>query len=256
MRANDARCIPYEVKGTGSKAIVFIHGFLDSGKVWDPIIEKIQVSDYCTVTLDLPGMGALSQWEGPFDLRTSAREVMRVIQEIGKPAILVGQSMGTQISEIIATEMPEMIKALVLVTPIPLAGLPVPEEFITAVVSQTGNEEALRAGRKFNIPSLSDERIEELAKISMPIKPETARALIEAWSTGDEAGRVEHVLTLPVKLIAGELDGFGTPDLVREKILPRFANGSLEVLKGVRHWAHVEQVDKVAAIISEFISKL
>ena len=42
---------------SGSYAVVFVHGFLDDQHVWEPIIDKLTVSEFETVQFAVAGFG-------------------------------------------------------------------------------------------------------------------------------------------------------------------------------------------------------
>lgn len=242
---------PYTLQGDGDKVMVFLHGFYDSKEVWDPVLRNLTVTGYVKVMLDLPGMGDLNDWDGLFELRMQAGEVTKILKALNKPAILIGQSFGTQVAELVAEEVPELVKGLVLVTPIPLAGLPVPEEVGEALIGIAGNEEVIRQWRG-QFTGISDERLEELVKIALKVKPESAKAIFNMWRNGDPAGTSEKGPSVPTLFIVGELDDFASPNTVKSYIAPRFSNSTVEVFNEVGHWAHVERPVEVADFIDQF----
>lgn len=67
MRASEtgSAAIPFSVHGEGPHAIMVIHGFLDAGCLWSSEIANSQPSQFTAVSIDLPGMGALTGEEGP-----------------------------------------------------------------------------------------------------------------------------------------------------------------------------------------------
>ena len=255
MAANTGT-IPYTIRGSGEKALVYLHGFFDEGKIWDPVIERVAVPGYASVTLDLPGMGALSDWEGDFSLRSIADEVSKVVRELSKPVVVIGQSMGTQIAELVAWDLPEQVIGICMVTPIPLAGLPVPPEVREIMLSQGGNEMVLRQGRIQMIPGATDEALDDMVETAMKVKPSSAKAIFEAWSSGDPAGKSEQAPEVPALMIVGSVDPFAPPDLVNGYIAPRYKKVTVEVLDGICHWAHVQSPEKVADLISRFVAAL
>ena len=51
-----------------SPAVILVHGFLDSGEAWRPVLNIIGASANGWCIPDLPGMGRLWDAEGPFTL--------------------------------------------------------------------------------------------------------------------------------------------------------------------------------------------
>lgn len=100
--------------GTGTP-IVLVHGLGGSKANWDAI--GLALSDLGhTVAIDLPGFG-LSPPGDDWGLDTHSTAVHWLIDELGAPAILVGNSMGALVSEMVASDSPGSVAALVLMSP-------------------------------------------------------------------------------------------------------------------------------------------
>ena len=247
--------IPYTINGEGSLGILFIHGFLDEGAIWSQVIDDLHYHDLATVTLDLPGMGALNKLEGPFSLRILADAVIRVVDELNMPIMLVGQSMGSQIAELVAHSRSERVKGLVLLTPIPLKGLPMPKEIVERMCNPNRTADMQRNSKKQIAPNICSDTLEAMVKASMKVKGKNLRSLFEAWSEGDAAGNKPCPGIFPVLVIGGEKDPFSTPALIKEDVIPRFALAESIVLPGVSHWPHAEIPQVIAKKLDNFIRK-
>lgn len=248
--------IPFAIHGSGELAVVFIHGFLESGSLWRQVIEAMATGNAETITLDLPGMGGLGHMKAPEDLRTLADAVTGVLDELAKPVVLVGQSMGAQVAELAALARPDQVQGLALITPIPLAGLPVPPEVADAFKSLGGNEAAQRQIRAQFSPGLEPEVLEEMIRVGMRASSESAKALFTAWSTGDPAGNNPGSDRFPILVVGGEDDPFASPDVLKTYVIPRFSRVTSRFLKGTGHWPHIEQPRAIAREIDAFLKLL
>src|ERR1700722_11682368 len=102
---------------------LLIHGFLDSGAVWAPLIDALGAFSERALAPDFAGAGTRSREGGPFTLRRPAADVVVLIdQQRDARFLIVGHSMGGQVAELVAQGRPERIAALVLMTAVPLAG--------------------------------------------------------------------------------------------------------------------------------------
>jgi pimeloyl-ACP methyl ester carboxylesterase len=81
-------------RGEGALAVVFVHGFLDDQHVWDKVIDELKTPGIETIRLDLPGLGDRDSAGGPFTYERLADEVGAVVDTVGKPFVIVGQSMA------------------------------------------------------------------------------------------------------------------------------------------------------------------
>uniref|UniRef100_Q3APV4 Putative 2-succinyl-6-hydroxy-2,4-cyclohexadiene-1-carboxylate synthase n=1 Tax=Chlorobium chlorochromatii (strain CaD3) TaxID=340177 RepID=Q3APV4_CHLCH len=123
---------PLHIEIIGNKAlpkIVFLHGFLGSGRDWLPLAEML-TSHYCCVLVDLPGHGSatLSASDEHHAYFTATVEALAtVIQPISpEPCRLVGYSMGGRIALALMLTHPELFHQAVIVSASP--GLPTEEE--------------------------------------------------------------------------------------------------------------------------------
>ena len=119
--------LPFTQTGSSANTLVFIHGFLDDSSFWQSTIQALEARNLSAVTIDLPGMGQAADDPGPFSLDRLAQAVASVVDAAGRSTVLVGHSMGGQVAELVARMRPRQITGLVLLTPVPLGGLVVPE---------------------------------------------------------------------------------------------------------------------------------
>ena len=105
--------VPYDVAGpTAGPAIVLIHSTRLTRAMWRPQIEALS-DEFRVLAVDLPGHGALA--EGTFGLEAAADHVADVIETaLGRPAVVVGLSLGGYVGMALAARRPEIVRALVL----------------------------------------------------------------------------------------------------------------------------------------------
>src|SRR5258708_13225982 len=113
-------------RGEGDRAIVFVHGFLDDQHVWDEVIAELESPGVERVQLDLPGCGERAAASGPFTYERYAADVGAIVDALEQPFVIVGQSMGAVIAELVAAARPRRALRLALLTPVPLPAPPLP----------------------------------------------------------------------------------------------------------------------------------
>ena len=101
--------------GGSGPLFVLVHGLGGSIANWDVLGPRLARHGRVTA-LDLPGFG-LSPPGVDWTLETHARAIDEFIQHVGAPAILIGNSMGALLSEMVAANHQDLVRALVLISP-------------------------------------------------------------------------------------------------------------------------------------------
>jgi pimeloyl-ACP methyl ester carboxylesterase len=101
--------------GGRGRPIVMVHGLGGSIANWDVIGPRLSTHGR-VVALDLPGFG-LSPPGNDWSLETHISAIIDVVEHVGHPVTLVGNSLGALLCEIIAATHPGSIDALVLISP-------------------------------------------------------------------------------------------------------------------------------------------
>src|SRR5579863_315753 len=204
----DGMSLWYEERGDARKpAVVFSHGFLMDGSMFDTNVEALE-NDFRCILWDQRGFGRTGAVEKPFSFWDSARDVLALLDhlEIGSAA-LVGMSQGGFLSMRAALLEPDRIRALALIsTRSGVDAPPVIESFsrLKQTWTQSGSDsvaEGLRAlliGSDFDSSSwLSAWRRIPKTGLSHPID-----ALI---NRDDITSRLESI-TCPAIVFHGNLD--------------------------------------------------
>src|ERR1700757_3631585 len=127
----------------GAPTVLLIHGFLDDASVWDGLVDSLG-GEVAALRYDLPGFGTRSGSVAEartVTLESLAAEASDIVTGIEGPVIVVGQSLGTQVAELVAAQHPDHVRGLVLLTPVPLGGTQLPDKVI-APFSALGGDRA------------------------------------------------------------------------------------------------------------------
>ena len=93
---------------SGAPTLLLIHGFLDDASVWDGLVDCLG-GEVASVRYDLPGFGTRSGSVADarvVTLESLAAEAGDILAGIDGPVIVVGQSLGTQVAELVAAQHP------------------------------------------------------------------------------------------------------------------------------------------------------
>lgn len=107
--------IAYTSTGTGTPAIVFIHGGFADQSFWkeqiEPLSERSQV-----VTLDLAGHGASGKRLGEWTMDMYGEDVRAVVGALGlESMVLVGNSLGGPVAIVATKKLPGIVHGIIAV---------------------------------------------------------------------------------------------------------------------------------------------
>lgn len=243
-------------RDSGSPTLIFIHGFLDSAQVWNGVVTALGDSVH-TIRYELPGSGARAGSvadPGELSLELFAGEVTGLLDQAAEPIILVGQSMGTQVAELVAAANPAKVTGIVLVTPVPLPGTALPEEMVGGFRALGGAVERQRQARRQISPRLTEDHLDVLDESGRVVLPAVAARYVSIWNDGHPGAGERSAYPGPALIIRGELDGFVGEDLA-EAVRRRFDGADMETVEGGGHWLHVEHPGWLARAIRDFAAK-
>ncbi|MBL8912903.1 MAG: alpha/beta hydrolase [Archangium sp.] len=114
MKSADGVEISFERSGTGSTALVFVHGWLGSGRWWDAQRDAFS-SKFSVVTIDLASHGASGRDRKAHSVAAYAADIVAVVKALdAERVVLIGHSMSGAHALHAALQLPKL-SALVLV---------------------------------------------------------------------------------------------------------------------------------------------
>jgi len=272
----DGLKVHYKVYGSGEPLIVLLHGFGASTYSWREVVEPL--SAYGTVLVyDRPAFGLTDrplpgEWQGenPYSIRSQPARITALMDHLGfDQAILVGNSAGGTVSVHTALEMPERVRALVLVDAAiyngggspawirPFLGLPQAER-IGILVSRQIKEWG---------PQFLDSAWHDPAKISAEIRAAYEIPLrIDNWdralweltrAPGLETPLVDRLgeLDLPVLVVSGDDDQI-VPTELSVRLAGEVPGAALVVFPNCGHVPQEECPQDFLAAVIPFLESL
>lgn len=108
--------IAYAVAGDGP-LVVLVPGMGDVRSTWRELVGPLTDAGYRVAALDLRGHGDSDTTFTEHGDVVTAQDLLAVIEHLGGPAVVIGNSMGTSAAAWAAAERPDLVAGLVLVSP-------------------------------------------------------------------------------------------------------------------------------------------
>jgi pimeloyl-ACP methyl ester carboxylesterase len=105
--------IAYDVEGEGP-LVVCVPGMGDVRGTYRHLAPALVAAGYRVATMDLRGHGDSDASFTSYDVAAGVGDVRALIEHLGGPAVVVGNSMGASVGALLAAESPELVSALVL----------------------------------------------------------------------------------------------------------------------------------------------
>lgn len=268
------RRLCYRVAGEDGPAVMLIHGITQDSSTWEGLARHLAPAARL-VAIDLPGHGNSENPPGDHSLGAYASIVRDLLLALEEPsATVVGHSLGGGVALQTAYQFPELVDRLVLVDSgglgpevsplLRAASLPGADPVIALLSTETvknGAAAISRGLRKLGL-RIGTDLAEVWRGIDGLSDPDARRAFLltvratvgvagQRISASDRLYLAEHVPTL---LIWG----------ARDRIIPlshatdaheQIPGSRLRVLREAGHFPHLDDPEKVAQHIAEFIAE-
>jgi pimeloyl-ACP methyl ester carboxylesterase len=110
------------IGGSGS-AVLLLHGFGDTGDMWQPLAEVL-VADHMVIVPDLRGMGLSTHPEGGYEKTSQGRDLASILDQLAvEQVMLVTHDIGNMVGYAFAAQFPQRVtKWIVMDAPLPGLG--------------------------------------------------------------------------------------------------------------------------------------
>ncbi len=254
----------YEDTGTGVESIVFSHGLLWNGRMFDKQVEYLK-SRYRVITYDHRGQGQTEVTADGYDMDTLSEDAVALIEALDiAPCHFVGLSMGGFVGMRLAARHPELLKSLILLEstadPEPSENVPKynrlnfvmrwlgPRLIVSPVMK-------IMFGQKFlNDPSRIAERKlwENYLKANHRIGITRAvSGVVKRKGVYDELTHIKA----PTLIAVGDQD-VATVPAKSERIHSQIENSEMIIIPGAGHTSSVEEAEVVNNAIETFLNRL
>ena len=242
--------------------VVFGHGLLFSGRMFDPQIEALRHRHRC-VAVDWRGQGASPATAGGYDMDTLTGDLVALLDHLGLGAVhYVGLSMGGFIGMRLAARHPGRVRSLTLLDT--SAGAEDRDKalryrLMSSVYRFVGIGPLLRPVRKimfgptFLAGPRADEVLADWADVLRHTDPDGTRRAIRGVSDRAPVAPELGAVTAPTLVIVGAEDA-ATPVEKAEAVAAGIRGARLEVVPDAGHSSTIEQPERVTTLLRDFLA--
>ncbi len=248
--------LQYFEHGSGPQNIVLVHGYQSSARIWRLMQESLDAAKYHSVAISHRGAGDSDRSVSidDYSIETFAADDFAATQALGiSKFVLVGHSMGGATVTRFALDHADVVQALVLLDPAPLAGRELAPDWESQVRAQFAPERG-REEPGSNAGNTPDEFRAALAA-------DVARNPIERMLGGRKSMGAQRLrqrlpeLSMPVMVVGGDRDTtVGTENIVTEYLTLKPEVRSLHFFHGIGHSPNVECASELATVIDRFVA--
>jgi pimeloyl-ACP methyl ester carboxylesterase len=249
--------------------LVLLHGATSWWRDLQPLIDKLSFS-YHVYACDHRGHGKSSHaGAGQYHLSDYARDTAAFLKGgVADSAILVGHSLGALVALEVASQLPQYVRALVVLDPpleireIPIEQLPYFGWFSWVHQTITSSSSVSEIAEKCQamMPTLDAAAATDMAKMYGTLDPKSVAATIDGTLIeGVDWTAVLQSIHCPTLLLWGEKDR-DVPSALRpedaEFLLANVAGSKAVQIKGTGHIVHWEKPDECVSHVKGFLGSL
>ena len=263
IEVNGAR-LHYQERGSGTETLVFSHGLLFSGAMFEAQLAAFE-SRYRCITFDFRGQGGSEVTADGYDMDTLSEDAAALIQALdAAPCHFVGLSMGGFVGQRLAIRRPELLRSLTLLEtsadPEPRQNIG-PYRRLNFVARWfglrwvAGRVMPIMFGRTFlSDPARADERARWRAAMVSNHRVGISRAVrgvIDREGVYDDLPKIE----VPTLILVGDQD-VATVPAKSERMHEQIAGSKLVTIPEAGHTSTVEQPEAVNRALRGFLDGL
>lgn len=246
----------FTVLGNGAQKVVVAHTWFADHSTFRPMFPYLNLNEFTYAFVDFRGYGGSAHVSGSFTLQEMGQDLLACADELRWEKFhLVGNSMGGQASQWVASHHPHRVVSLVLLSSVPAEGSPLDADTM-AFFEKAGAEAGVRemisttlTGNRYS-PSFA----KALATLSMETgNKRTLDNYLRVWTSGP-SDPSPSLYAGPVKAFVGEFDPVLTLAVTQQTIGQHFSQCEVEVIPGCGHFAAIEVPVLAASRIEAFLS--
>jgi len=252
--------IGYDVAGEGP-LVLLVPGMGDLRSTYRFVVPGLRAAGYRVSTTDLRGHGDSDASFPSYGDVETAGDIVALVEELGGPAVVVGNSMGAGAAALAAAQRPDLVQGLVLVGPFVRDGdvgaaqramLRVAMAGPWAVSTWKAYLPRLYAGRR------PDDFATYLASVVASLRRPGYRKAFAATTRTSHAAAAARLadLTAPTLVVMGELDPDFADPRAEADWIAQTTGGSTFMVPEAGHYPQSQRPDLTTPAIVRFLAEV
>lgn len=251
--------IAYDVAGEGP-LVVLVPGMGDLRSTYRHLAPRLTAAGYRVASTDLRGHGDSDPAFRTYGDEATAGDLIALVEHLGGPAVLLGNSLGAGAAALVAALRPELVSSLVLVGPFvrdPEQSLAIRLTLALAMARPWGARAWISYLPTLNAGQRPEDFDAHRAAIAGSLaRPGYARAF---WQTTRQtthapvAARLGEVRA-PTLVIMGELDPDWTDPAAEARWIAATLEGEVVMVPDAAHYPQSQQPDVTSTAVLAFLA--
>jgi pimeloyl-ACP methyl ester carboxylesterase len=253
--------IAYDRAGTGP-LVLLVPGMGDLRSTYRFLVPELVAAGFTAVSVDLRGHGDSDVGFSSYGDAETADDLAALLDELGEPAVVVGNSMGAGAAAYLAAVRPELVRGLVLDGPFVRNG---PTSWFQRVLMRVAMARpwvvpvwkayvpSLYAGRRPE--DFSDHLDAIIASLRRPGHASAFSALTRSLDHDVAEERLGDVRT-PVLVVMGDRDPDFPDPAAEARWIADTLGGDVVMVPEAGHYPHSQRPDVVGPAVVEFVTRV
>ncbi len=252
--------VAYDIDGDGP-LVVLVPGMGDLRGTYRMLAPMLRDAGYRVACTDLRGHGDSDATFTTYGDTETSSDIVALIDELGTPAFIIGNSMGAGAAVLVAADRPDLVLGLVLVGPfvrdpkeslVSRILLRLAMNPIWAALAWKSYLPKLYVGQK---PDDFDEYVDQ--QVASIRRPGYAKAFSLTTRTSHAAAeRKLTEVSTPTLIIMGEQDPDFPDPKVEAEWIGRTLHGQLTMVPAAGHYPQAQQPEITSEAIEHFLSEV
>lgn len=253
--------LAYDITGVGP-LVICAPGMGDLRSSYRHVVPALAAAGFRVATLDLRGHGESDIGFSAYDDLALASDAEALIESLGGPALIVGNSMAAGAAVLVAADRPELVAGLALVGPFVrnqsgAAALLAP--LFRVLLARPWGRTVLKAWQpKLYAGAVPVGHAEQMAAVFASLgRPQRWRAFQRTARTSHApvTPRLGDVAT-PVLVVMGELDPDFRDPASEAAWIAQQLRGDVVMVGNAGHYPHAQRPDVVVPALVEFLDRV